>query len=195
MGVYRLCNSYTPPLLLLNTWRIMYLYLNPLFKYMRVIVPGLITKSWLNQTRREGTQQALCGSSAWLSISPRPQQNRNNWQILPTLANPIRSESNREAAVLHSSCAVLPPASVILHDRHSLKMVIRATCFAYDLLLLCIPGAQEKLCRRQVADSQLLPSLGKSTELHYTWPEAQCSCTDHSTTWWACRQVPSPSRD
>lgn len=37
---------------------------------------------------------------------------------------------------------------------------------------------RRELCRRQVAYSQLLPSLGKSTELHYPWPAAQHSCTD-----------------
>lgn len=160
----------------------------------------------LNQTPREGHNRhfvplpcslgpsaELCQRVLLYSISPRPEQNMNDWQILPTLANPVRSESNREAAVLHSSCTPLPPASVILHDRRCLKMVIRAVCLPCDLVPLCIPG--ESCAGHQWLTPSCFLPWGKA--LNYITPDLHLSAAAQmpSTTWWACRQVPSPSRD
>lgn len=116
-----------------------------------------------------------------LSMAQRlstPEQNPNDWQILQTLANPVRSDSNKEAAVLHSSYTACPQP--LCHFRW--QALSEDGDQSYTLSTWPAPSlhprSSRELCRRQVAYSQLLPSLGKSTELHCTWPVAQCSCTD-----------------
>lgn len=157
---------------------------------MRAIMLVLSQNQVSKSDTKRGTQQALCATflqpwpQCWvlpesvplwqLSMVQHLSQTltSNDWQILQTLANPIRSESNREAAVLHSSCNALPPASAILHDRHCLKMVITAICLAYDLLYLCILGARESTVQDT---SGLRPAASFPGEKYWNTLHLTCS--------------------
>lgn len=130
-----------------------------------------------------------------LSMAQRlstPEQNPNDWQILQTLANPVRSDSNREAAVLHSSYTAC--TQPLCHFRW--QALSEDGDQSYTLSTwLCIPGAQESCA----GDKWLTPScfLPWGKVLSYIAPDLWLSAAaqTHNTAWWACRQVPSPSTD
>lgn len=174
----------------------MYLHLNLLFKYMKAIMLGLITEPclWVRHWREAHNRHfeplfySLGLSAEFCQIAPlwqlsmaqhvsTPEQN-TDWRILQTLANPIRSDSNKETAVLHSSCTAYPQPLCHFRWQALSKDGDQSCTLSMWPAPSLHPRSSRELCRRQVAYSQLLPSLGKSTELHYTWPVAQCSCTD-----------------
>lgn len=191
---------------------------------MRVIVLGHIRDLclWIRLWERHaiGTSYCLpaakwCSSKCWvppkstpllqLSMAQHLSQSwtKHEWLADPTQGCLIPQGQGIKGRLQSHVTAVLPSPrlSDILHDRRCWKMEIRAICLACDLLPVLCPSSSGHCLAgdRRLTRSCFLP-WGKvlNEELHIKTLPLTCrlatASQPHSTTWWACRQVPCPSR-